>query len=244
VLIEGDEVPAVRGEAPGANDLDGTEAYDEGDSVDEGDGDGVDEGDGDGVDDDDDQEDDDMNGEGDAIGNTEVHDEGDGVNSKQQQSNVSGGRKIPGRKPKGGEEDATNWCQDTHVTFLNTVVARNPFVKQGCKISEKWHDIALDMAQSTRHMKEFAVTARADALRIKFTRLKTQLKNFRQSGRCARQSGIASVRQKDENDAKLADIMDECLNLQRDVQDGKDCKKKAAEAAKQCKASSSRLICD
>jgi hypothetical protein len=117
-------------------------------------------------------------------------------------------------------------------------------VKLSGKISEKWHDIALDMAQSTREMGEFAVTARADALRIKFARMKTKLKNFRQNGKSSRQSGIAGVRERDKNMAELADLMDECLNLQKDVQDMKDCKKNAADAAKKCKASSSRLVCD
>jgi hypothetical protein len=186
VIIDGEELP---GDAPGNNDpyndveagFGHNEIY--------------------GVNDDNDREDDESS-EGDGNGDNDDNDQEQvqgqkqaaGAYSEQQPSKVTEGRKVAGRKPKGGEEDATNWCHDTHVTFLKTVVARNPFVKQGCRISDKWGDIALDMAQSTRALGEFAVTARADALRIKFTRLKSYLKNFRQGGRSARQSGIASVR--------------------------------------------------
>lgn len=144
-------------------------------------------------------------------------------------------KRAPGRKPNASDADTTNWCQDTLVTFLRTVVAHNPFLKQGAsKLCDKWLEVANEMARCTRHLGVHAVTARPDTLRIKFARLKTSLKNFRASGKCSRQSGIASVRAKNENMAELADIMDECLNLQKDVDEHRQKKKESHEAAKKC----------
>lgn len=142
--------------------------------------------------------------------------------------------RAPGRKPTNADADTTIWCQDTLVCFLRTVVARNPFEKQTGKISDKWAEIAFDMSQATSQMGIHAVTARPDALRIKFARLKTQLKNFRQHGKSGRQSGIASVRERNKHMSELADVMDECLNLQKDVQEVKSAKKDSDEAAKKC----------
>jgi hypothetical protein len=148
-------------------------------------------------------------------------------------------KRGPGRKPNTETDaDATNWCHDTELTFLKTVVARNPFAKHSGRISDKWQDIAYDMAESTRDMGVHAVTARPDALRVKFARLKTRLKNFRQGGKSARQSGIASVQARNKDWSKQAEVMDECLNLQKDVQEHKNTKKQVAQAAKNRKATS------
>jgi len=154
-----------------------------------------------------------------------------------EQSGIVRHRAGRGRKPKNDNDaDATIWCHDTELTFLKVVVARNPFAKHSGKISEKWQEIAMDMVNSTRGMGDYAVTARPDALRIKFGRMKLRLKNFRQSGKSARQSGIASVRARNEQLTAQADAMDECLNLQKDVQDERQCKKESEDAAKKCKA--------
>jgi hypothetical protein len=142
-----------------------------------------------------------------------------------------------GRKPKTQDDaDPTNWCHDTELTFLKTIVARNPFAKQSGKIGDKWQDIALDMAQSTRGMGAFAVTATPDALRVKFTRLKLRLKNFRQNGKSARQSGIASVQERNAHLSQQAEAMDECLNLQKDIQESRSTKKLCDAASKKRKA--------
>jgi hypothetical protein len=142
--------------------------------------------------------------------------------------------RAPGRKPSSADVDTTIWCHDTLVCFLKVVVARNPFEKQAGKIADKWAEIAMDMSQATSQMGIHAVTARPDALRIKFARLKIQLRNFRQSGKSSRQSGIASVRERDKHMSELADVMDECINLQKDIQEVKSAKKESDEAAKKC----------
>jgi cobalamin biosynthesis protein CobT len=168
-------------------------------------------------------------------------DEDNGDNDGDEDNGDNGGaaeqagivHRRTGRKPKNvNDADATNWCHDTLMSFLRTVVARNPFAKHSGKISDKWQEIAMDMANSTRGMGAYAVTARPDALRIKFARLKVQLKNFRQSGKSARQSGIASVRERNEQLSAQADVMDECLNLQKDVDEIRNTKKLCEAAAK------------
>jgi hypothetical protein len=142
--------------------------------------------------------------------------------------------RAPGRKPKDDDADTTVWCHATEVTFLRLVVAHNPFAKHSGKISEKWKEIALEMAQSTRLMGVNSVTASSEALRMKFRRLKDKLKNFRESGKSSRQSGLASVREKDKEKRALAEIMDECLNLQKDVEEIRQTKKETDDAAKKC----------
>jgi hypothetical protein len=152
---------------------------------------------------------------------------------ESQDTNVS--KRAPGRKPANGDVDTTSWCHDTLVCFLRTVVAHNPFAKHGAaKIAHKWQEIANDMARATRLLGVNAITARPEALRIKFGRLKIQLRNFRASGKSSRQSGLASVRAKNAELSELADIMDECVNLQKDVADQKKLKKSSEEAAKKC----------
>ena len=157
-------------------------------------------------------------------------------------ANASTAKRAPGRKRKSDEEDPTVWCQETLLTFLSIVVARNPFEKESGKIGDKWHDIALDMAQATRSLGVHAVTARSEALRMKFTRLKLQLKNWRRSGKSSRQSGIASVQLKNKNMSALAEKMDECLNLQQCVQDVKQSAKEQKNAAVSCKSATAARL--
>lgn len=153
----------------------------------------------------------------------------------QQSEDIKVAKRAPGRKPANVDADTTSWCHDTLVCFLKTVVAHNPFAKDGAaKIANKWQDIANDMARATRLLGVNAVTARPEALRIKFGRLKAQLKNFRESGKSTRQSGLASVRARNAEMSELADIMDECINLQKDIAEQKKLKKTTDEAAKQC----------
>lgn len=155
--------------------------------------------------------------------------------SLQQSEETNVAKRAPGRKPANVDADTTSWCHDTLVCFLKTVVAHNPFAKHGAaKIGNKWQEIANDMARATRLLGVNAVTARPEALRIKFGRLKAQLKNFRESGKSTRQSGLASVRARNAEMSELADIMDECINLQKDVADHKKWKKTSDEAAKKC----------
>jgi hypothetical protein len=153
----------------------------------------------------------------------------------QQSEDTNVAKRAPGRKPANADADTTSWCHDTLVCFLKTVVAHNPFAKHGAaKIANKWQEIANDMARATRLLGVNAVTARPEALRIKFGRLKTQLKNFRESGKSTRQSGLASVRARNAEMSELADIMDECINLQKDIAEQKNLKKTTDKAAKQC----------
>jgi hypothetical protein len=243
VVVIGDEAP---GEAPGATDGNGSvegegSGHDSDEDLDDESG-GSDDNDGHNADDSIDQgnadSSDDNDGHGGDQGNADdSNDQGnaDKGNSGPAQQAVHRGR---GRKPKSDNDvDATNWCHETELTFLKTVVAHNPFAKMGCsKIGDKWQDIALDLAAATRHMGVHAVTARPDALRVKFTRLKLRLKNFRQNGKGARQSGVASVQARNAEYSKQAESMDECLNLQRDVAHTKSTKKKCDEAAKKRKA--------
>ena len=149
----------------------------------------------------------------------------DGSTSPQPRGNPRG------RKASKTDTDDVTWTQETLLTFLNTIVAHNPFEK--CfstrkKIGEKWDEIAADMAKATKNLGVHAVVSTGDALRVKYAREKLRCKNYREGGKSQRQSGLGGA--KDKNLAELADHMDACLNLQKDAEHHKDAKKNAAKA--------------
>ncbi len=131
------------------------------------------------------------------------------------------------QQTKQNDADAGMWTHGTVLTFLDKVVAHNPFVKcPGTRqtISDKWHAVAAEMAEATRNLNKNTVVTTADALRVKFARIKVKCKNYRENCKSQRQSGLIAAR---DNLAELADHMDACLNLQKDAEHNKEQKKKA-----------------
>ena len=172
-------------------------------------------------DDDDDDDDDEVEKEEE---NVEVRGGGEGGGGGRNSHSKAG---DPGRAKKSAasatDSDPVAWTHDTQITFLDTIVAHNPFEKgfgSKSKIGDKWDAIAVAMAEDTKHLEENAVVTTGDALRVKFARIKLKCKNFRDGGKSQRQSGLAAVR--DKQTAELADHMDGCLNLQKDAEHSKE----------------------
>ena len=177
---------------------------------------------------DDDAEDDDDEEDDDDAEEDDGSNEGDGGEDEGAQGEGGADKDTEGaqdavpppttkrrRGRKAGEGNDVSWTQDTLITFLGTVVAYNPFLKDGSKIAEKWDVIAEEMARSTAHLGEHAVRTTGANLRVKFRRLQLELKNYRAGGKQHTQSGLGGVKNVDKS--ALADKMDECCNLQQDV---------------------------
>jgi hypothetical protein len=153
----------------------------------------------------------------------EKEDTGQSARQWQEATATKGHR----HKASASDADAVVWTHGTLSTFLDTVVAHNPFEKclgTGRKIGEKWHAVAVEMAEATRDLEKNAVVTTADALRVKFARIKVQCKNYREGSRAQRQSGLGATQ---DNLAELAEHMDACLNLQKNAEHNKEEKKKA-----------------
>lgn len=166
--------------------------------------------------------------EADADGAEEDGQGGDGAEAEEDGQTRG---KPRGRKASKTDCDDVTWTQETLITFLDTIVAHNPFEK--CfstrkKIGEKWDEIAVAMAEATKNLGVHAVVSTGDALRVKYAREKLRCKNYREGGKSKKMSGLASA--KDKNLAELADHMDGCLNLQKEAEHNKDAKKNAVKS--------------
>jgi hypothetical protein len=66
------------------------------------------------------------------------------------------------RKRPVSKAEVQRWRQETLITFLETVIAYNPFVKDsGSSIDDKWNRVSEEMANSTAHLGEDRVTCNA-----------------------------------------------------------------------------------
>lgn len=162
----------------------------------------------------------------------------DALEQSEESDNVlqplAPGVEEPGsrRKRSGPKADNQRWSHVTLMTFLETVVAYNPFVKEsGTNIDEKWQRISEEMSKSTCDLGEDHVTCNAKTLRAKFTRLKAELKRFTSSSKVAKVSGQAGF-EKDKRLRELAEKMEECLVLIRDADLHRSQKKEAGDAMK------------